>query len=158
MRIVKIAWKFSVPGTYLCELCQTPLQASEIVSNPNHIYKWGQLMSCSCGTSKLWANSIRFPTSLANWCDNKEIPFSQDPTAWGFCNDEFCPICWKSWQCLHTGLLGPNGNYDLFGCPSCKDNQHAIVIGASKGLNDAQGQAYLANWYRKHQDLWRDKI
>jgi len=156
MKIYRIAWKFSVDGTYTCELCNSKLDVTQITVNPHHHFNPGQLMECQCKTSRLWANSIRYPEALKKWCDSEDVEYHTDPTLWGFCNDEYCPNCWGYFRCLETGYHKNGINYDLFGCEKCKNNKHAVTrVG---GMGEAQGQQYLAEWYKAHQNMWRDKV
>ncbi|MFA7219104.1 MAG: hypothetical protein WC119_01070 [Synergistaceae bacterium] len=157
MKMYRIAWKFAKDGSYICELCNTLLEITDIINNPKHHFNPGQLMKCSCGKSKVWANSIRYPKDLIKWCDGEEIPYSHDPEAWGFCNDEYCPYCWGVWSCLKNGYQKNGRYYDLFGCERCKDNQHSLAVDGTR-LGEIDGQVYLANWYKTHQDMWRHMI
>lgn len=153
----KLAWKFSKEGTYFCEKCTGFLQIVDVTYNPKHFFNPGQLFTCKCGTSRLWANSVRFPRELVDWCDGKEVPYSKDPEAWGFCNDQFCPYCWGRWQCLKNGYMIQGKYYDKYGCDSCKQNQFAIgsILG---GWRELEGQVELAKWYKDNQGLWRSKL
>ena len=157
----RLAWKFAKEGTFFCEKCGGFLQIVDVVDNPNHFYNPGQLFTCKCGTSKLWANSVRYPESLIKWCDGKkmgeEIPFSQDPEAWGFCNDQFCAYCWGHWICLKNGYVFNGKYYDKFGCAKCKQNQYALESSLG-GWRESVGQAALAKWYKDNQGLWRSKV
>ena len=157
MRIYKLAWKFTKGGTYTCALCMSPLHVMDIVNNPNHHFNPGQLYECSCGKSKVWTNSIRYPEELIDWCDNKEVPYHHDPLTYGFCNDEYCPYCWKHWVCLENGYRHQGVYYDRYGCNVCLKNQFALMEVNAK-LGELDGQQYLAQWYKSHQDMWRNEI
>lgn len=157
MKIYKFAWKFTKNGTYICELCKSPLLVLDITSNPNHHFTNGQLLECSCGQSKVWTNSIRFPESLLAWCNGEEVPHHQNPTEWGFCNDEFCPYCWEHFACLKNGYKTNDGYWDKYGCRNCKQNQFALM-GIGTKLGEMEGQEYLARWYKSHRNMWENKI
>ena len=157
MKIYRIAWKFSKGGTYFCELCNSDLHVIDIVDNFNHHFTPGQLMECRCGKSRVWTNSIRYPEALIAWCDGEEVSHHQDPTIYGFCNDEYCPYCWGYWSCLKNGYQTESGYGDLYGCQKCEQNQHSIMKNESK-LGEIEGQEYLANWYKNNQSMWRSKV
>jgi hypothetical protein len=157
MKIYRLAWKFAKGGSYICELCNGSLYPLSITNNPNHHFNPGQLMECSCGKSKVWTNSIRFPEDLIKWCDGEEVPHHHDPTVWGFCNDEYCPYCWRPFRCLKNSYKKNGTFFDLFGCESCQDNQHSLAVDGTR-LGETEGQEYLANWYKNNQNLWRHMI
>ena len=153
--MIKYAWKFYANGTLLCEHCNTPLTVVDVTFNPKHFFNPGQLFRCQCQKSQLWTNSVRYPEELVIYCDNKPVEnFTKDPEAWGFCNDPFCPYCWGDFRPLQNGYIYRGKHTDRYGCPQCTQNQNVILIGDK--LGETEGQKYLAQWYKQHQDVWRN--
>jgi transposase-like protein len=152
--ITKTAGSFIQEDSYVCEHCRKPLLVTDVTDNPRHHFNPGQLLSCECGKSKIWANSVRYPEELKDWCDGKPVNFAKDPEAWGFCNDEYCPTCWSYWKCLKNGYLFAGRYRDLFGCEKC-GNTAVLLIGR---VPESTGQKSLAKWYKDHQNLWRSKV
>lgn len=155
MRIYKIAWKHVQPGTYACTKCACELKPVDVIKNNKHHFSWGQLYKCSCGKSNLWTNSIRYPSSLIEYANGgKNFPHTEDPEAWGFCNDQFCPICWGAVLCLKNGYKF-NGEWtDLYGCRKCDNN---FVLTSVGKLGEVEGQVATAQWYKKNKGLWISK-
>ena len=157
MKIYRLSWKFTKGGTYFCEECLSDLFPVDVVFNPNHHFNPGQLYNCRCKKSQVWANSIRFPEVLKQWCDGEDVPHHQDPTVYGFCNDEYCPTCWGHWRCLKNGYKTKWGYLDKYGCQTCEQNQLALLNNGGK-LGEYEGQEFLSQWYKDNQGLWRTKV
>lgn len=156
-----MAHKFINETSFRCGHCQTRLRVVDITVNPNHFFNPGQLYKCTCGKSQVWANSVRYPESLINYCDGKAFPHPHDPEAWGFCNDRFCPICWGYFGPVSTGgviLESENRYVDVYGCMQdcCPENKQCLWVGGGGGELD--GQKALARWYKSHQNMWRHLV
>lgn len=156
MRIYKMAWKHVQSGTYACVKCANELTPKDVTKNPNHHFSWGQFYSCSCGKSQLWTNSIRHPEALIEYAnDTNKYDSHQDPETWGFCNDQFCPLCWGAVMCLENGYDFFGKWTDLFGCYKGCDNKFAqTFIGK---LGEKEGQKATAQWYKNNKGLWISK-
>ncbi|MFA5313732.1 MAG: hypothetical protein WC375_10545 [Methanomassiliicoccales archaeon] len=157
-KLQKFAWKFATSETYVCGHCKTSLRIIDITFNPFHHFNPGQLFQCDCGKSQIWANSIRYPKELIDYCDGNPVPSHKNPEVWGFCNDEYCPLCLKHMRTLRNGVQIQSRYVDIFGCESsnCIDNKNIWRIGKRDG--ELEGQINLSYWYRDHQDMWRSKI
>jgi hypothetical protein len=177
MRLIKIA-KFVLPNvTYTCGHCRSNLKITDVTKNPKHFFNPGQLFSCDCTKSQVWANSVRRMNHLLDYCDGKETYISVEQ--YGFCNDKFCPKCWEDLAVLKNGQLildnqkidnndlndfspeelqnlvneGRIKSVDIHGCRSCQDNQFLIHQGIEDGEYD--GQKTIAIWYKNNQNMWR---
>lgn len=178
MRIVKIAWKHPQEGTYSCGHCSSFLLVRDVTINPKHHFNPGQLYACTCGKSSFWANSVRYPKELIEYCDGKPVRGAYDPETYGFCCDEFCPRCWSVFGPLENGFIstpqkdpailnmwnkarGSSNTrgvmVDIYGCRGgCKDNKMVVMTGEK--LGELEGQKETAEWYRSHRRMWENKI
>lgn len=139
--------KFISEDSHFCELCKTPVTPISIKFNPRHVYKYGQLHSCQCGKSKIWANAIRNVEKLIDHFQGSGNRYYQ-----GFCNDPYCGFCiTKYLYPLKNGVPSPlphiRNNLDLWGCSEC-DNQHILVDGHQEHHEGDTGHIY--NWYKNH--------
>ena len=175
MKLIKIA-KFVLPkSTYMCGNCSTLLNVVDVTENPKHFFNPGQLFSCSCNKSQVWANSVRRIDDLKDYCDGKETFIKTEQ--YGFCNDKFCPKCWNNLSVIKNGALLLDNKMiereeldgldnlqelvdqkrlkgvDIHGCKSCQDNQSLIHQGIEGGEYD--GQKTLAIWFKNNQNMWR---
>ena len=161
-------------STYLCGHCSGKLDVVDITVNPNHFFNPGQLFSCSCFKSQVWANSVRRMDDLVNYCDNK--PFSLDPEQYGFCCDKFCPKCWSTFSVVKNGALSLDNNLinkdeldeldsqqvqrligvDIHGCLKCPDNNKLIHQGYGSEGGEYDGQKSISQWFKNHQSMWRE--
>jgi hypothetical protein len=158
MKIIKLAKHILPNRTFKCGHCNGNLDVIDVTNNPKHFFNPGQLFSCFCQKSQIWANSIRNPKELVEYCDGG----SKDVEAFGFCNDAFCPKCWQNAYPLRTPGFVYNGRSyyykdaygetglismlseeeiknkldsgeiiygDIWGCEKCEDNQLLIHQG-----------------------------
>lgn len=181
MKFIKIS-KFILPNkTFRCGYCWDMLDVISVDINPRHFFNPGQHYSCSCGTSQVWANSVRYLEDLEKYCDGIDVNHTKNPETHGFCNDSFCGKCWSHLYPLKNGQLildGKKINYkdldnmnniqelvdskrlmktDIYGCLKCIDNNFLIHGGYSSEGGEIDGQEKLAKWYKAHQYMWRDK-
>ena len=102
MRMFKIA-KHVSDHSHTCIYCNSFLIPSSFSRNSNHHFPWGIVYRCSCGKSGLWTNSIRGAKEFMDVVfGNIEVRNSSAEK--GFCNDLFCPICFKWVLILKNGL------------------------------------------------------
>jgi len=177
MKIIKIAKHILPNKTYTCGHCGGNLDVTKVTNNPKHYFNPGQHFDCQCKKSKVWANSVRRIEDLVNYCDNQKTKY--DVEKFGFCNDKFCPECWKPLEVLKNGQLQLNGenisweeirsienaqdlinegkikNVDIHGCPTCHDNQNLIHNGIMSEGGEWDGQKACAQWFKEHQYMWR---
>lgn len=145
-QLYRTSYKHVQDGTYECRYCLGELIAKDVIHG-KHFFSPGQLYTCSCGKSKIWTNSVRFPEELKDYCDGKEVISNKHPEYYGFCNDLFCPVCWDNIRVIKD---------NRWGCPKCKDNNKIFMFGEK--LNESEGQRQTAIWYKNHQELWRNKV
>jgi hypothetical protein len=176
--------KFITNQTFVCGHCSSPLKVVEVKNNPRHIFNPGQLFSCECGKSQVWANSVRYMAELEKYCDgaDKEELGAKWPESFGFCNDSFCGKCFDylkviknampifngvptTWPDLETQLPPDEMKrvlenreveiFDVYGCNSCEDNQFLIHQGMDTEGKSGVGQKDIARWFRANQTMWR---
>jgi len=178
MKLIKIA-KFVLPNsTYVCGHCSSQLNIVDITENPKHFFNPGQLFSCFCSKSQVWANSVRRMDDLVNYCDNKS--FKINPEQYGFCNDKFCPKCWSTFSVIKNSALVLDNNLiersdletldvqqlvdekrlmgiDIHGCRSCDENKLLLHQGIGSEGGEYDGQKTIAQWFKNNQSMWRNK-
>ena len=145
--------KYISMDSHFCGLCHGHLYPISVEYNPRHVYRYGQLLRCQCGKSRIWANAPRNEDALVEFLKGGSDRYYQ-----GFCNDPYCGFCITAYlQPLQNGVPSPiphvRHNLDRWGCTKC-DNQNILVDGfAEHKEGDTE---HLIRWYRSHMgDLIR---
>jgi hypothetical protein len=177
MKLIKIA-KFVLPNsTYTCGYCSSNLSITDVTNNPKHLYNPGQLFSCSCGKSQVWANSVREFNDLENYCDGKPVT-GYNPEVYGFCNDKYCPKCFGYFGPAFSQKIVLDGveiskdefsalevderrNAQWLDVHCCKNdcgsgNDFVIHHGTRSEGGEDDGQKTIAQWFRSNQHMWRN--
>ena len=143
--------KYVTTRSVYCDQCKERLFPLEVVDNPKHIYRYGQLWKCGCGTSKLWTNSVRNPEAFI------ESLNSSQPYAQGFCNDKFCGFCFAKMSYptkngVEASFPYPN-RMDLWTCPN-GHNQDLLMDGHREG---GEGDIEpIERWWRRYAFLLKE--
>lgn len=127
-----------------CGYCHDGLHSVDVIINPHHIYRIGQLRQCQCGKSRVWTNSVRNEDKLIDFFEGREREYYN-----GFCNDRFCGYCFKPIYPLENGVTPPwpdKVRWDRHGCTKCSHNQNILMNGFQEGKeNDTMP---ILNWYK----------
>lgn len=148
--------KYFNESSAVCGHCDSRLSFKTLAENPKHIYNKGSLFSCDCQKSGIWTNSIRNEKALIDYFQNK-CDYYQ-----GFCNDLFCPFCFKYIYNLQSGI-NYNGKYpvlsdeypdikqraDRYGCEKCPQNQNILVWRRKFDPENEKSTKKLVNFYKK---------
>ena len=102
-RIIRIS-KHVSPTSHHCLLCKSKLTPKSFSRNPKHHFPWGINYFCDCKKSGLWTNSIRGEKEFMEIIFGDRLPKNSSAED-GFCNDLYCPFCFKLVGCLKTGLM-----------------------------------------------------
>lgn len=103
---ITVTAKFWNSRTSFCKYCGSDLAPVSVVRNDRHHFYWGQLFECPCGESSLWTNSVRDEKEIRDLLSGKSLDESgkYPGVAAGFCNDLFCPVCWKGVVPIENGV------------------------------------------------------
>jgi hypothetical protein len=148
--LVKTASKFLNDQSMICEFCQKPVRVIDVRTNPHHIYNIGQFMSCPCGQSTVWTNSVRNEQALLSYFSGKTDKYYQ-----GFCNDRFCGKCFQYLRCFKNGVDIAGTRGDRWGCEQCHPTGKAMVVIGNLwpevgGAGGQSGAEHLTQWYWDH--------